>query len=465
MDMQIIIKQMCKSELNDSDLKAICKSRGFPADGATSREIFENFFISTMGIQEALNSLTYEEIVFLHLLNKINKEVGIEYFDRLYGIARPEDRYDNRTFNQQHKEIFKTVKNNLVRKGVLILMEREVYFTSTKLERLRFLFPLDFADFLPPIVRASKFNKAGDFKSQILRDKLLDIIGQKQKQSPLSNERSFTLNIKDGDLYIGAEKFSVSHLLKWQQSCWLVSVESKTSMHSTDMTPIEVTLYALSQLKEHEWLSPDALAVIIKIFTGKESDHQAEHICEVGWEWGCLVKVVADGKTYYRLPEDFQENNISSSPGNYLNIKPDGTVALDLVTIPYAALEVLASISILDVHNSNLQAAPSLIKIGKALMNVRKNNVFEWLQENSSVFRNTIEMAQKRWGKQIIHENLMIARVKDLSLKVQIGKSLVDPKSLLSLPDDHIAFPCDKLPAIQKIVEKSGHVIKKAGAK
>ena len=67
MDMQIMIKQMCKSEFNDSDLKAICKSRGFPADGATSREIFENFFISTMGIQEALNSLTYEEIVFLHL--------------------------------------------------------------------------------------------------------------------------------------------------------------------------------------------------------------------------------------------------------------------------------------------------------------------------------------------------------------------------------------------------------------
>jgi hypothetical protein len=41
MDMQIIIKQMCKSELNDSDLKAVCKSRGFPANGATSREILK----------------------------------------------------------------------------------------------------------------------------------------------------------------------------------------------------------------------------------------------------------------------------------------------------------------------------------------------------------------------------------------------------------------------------------------
>ncbi len=74
-------------------------------------------------------------------------------------------------------------------------------------------------------------------------------------------------------------------------------------------------------------------------------------------------------------------------------------------------------------------------------------------------------MAQKRWGKQIIHENMMIARVKDLSLKVQIENSFDDPKSLVSLPNDYIAFPCDLLPAIQKLVETSGHVIKKARAK
>jgi hypothetical protein len=83
--MQSMIKQMCKNELTDSDIKAICKTRGFPADGATSRDIFENFYISTMGVKEALNSLTYEETIFLHLLNKINNEVDIEYFERLYG--------------------------------------------------------------------------------------------------------------------------------------------------------------------------------------------------------------------------------------------------------------------------------------------------------------------------------------------------------------------------------------------
>jgi hypothetical protein len=152
---------------------------------------------------------------------------------------------------------------------------------------------------IPPIARASKFNKAGDFKNEILCDKLLEIIGGKQKNSLLSNERSFTLTIKDGDLFIGAEKFRVSHLLKWQQACWHASVEEKTSLRSSDMTPVEVILYALSQLQEQEWLPADALAVILKISTGKKSDH-SEHICEVGWEWGCLAKLKADWKIICR---------------------------------------------------------------------------------------------------------------------------------------------------------------------
>jgi len=464
MDMQMMLKQMCKNDINDSDIKAICKSRGFPAKEATSRDIFENFFISTIGIKEVLDSLTYEEVVFLHLLNKINKEVDIKYFERLYGSARPADSYYYGTFTQRYKETFKMVKNNLMRKGVLIIIEQEAraYTSSSKMERWRFRFPPEFGDFLPPVVRASKFTQAGNFKKKVLRDKLLEIIGGEQKPSPLSNKISFTLTIKDGDLYIGAEKFRASRLLKWQQACWHASVETNDGMQSSDMTPIEVTLYALSQLKEHEWLPADSLAVMLKIFTGEAEDQPPEQICEAGWKWGCLVKVVADGKAYYRLPDDPLEDATSSSPGHYLRIEPDGTVTLDMMTIPYTALEVLTSVAILEIYNFNLRGTASLIKIGNALMTVRKESVFAWLRKNSSGFRTAIEMAEKRWGKQVIHEDLMIARIKDLSLKVQIEKSYAGSQSIVSLPDDYIAFPCDILPAIQKLVEASGHVIKKA---
>ncbi len=473
MDTQSMLKQMCESDISDSDIKAICKSRGFPVKEAASRSVFENFFISTIGIGEALNSLSYEEVVFLHLLSKIAKRVGIEYFERLYGSAESENGYYYMTCTKRYKETLKKVKSNLVRKGVLIsiVKEQKTYIKYTKMERLRFCFPPEFGEFLPPIARASTFKEAGDFKREVLRDKLLEIAGGGERPSPLSNsdKKSFTLAIKDGDLSIGGEPFRAKYLLDWQKACMRASVKTDTKKQdyqihqSHDMTPVEVTLYALSQLGAHEWLPADSLAVILKIFTGEDTNHPCEEICEAGWEWGCLVKVVAGGKAYYRLPDDPLEDVTAPSPDQYLQVAPDGTVVPDPVKIPYTALELLNSVALLDIHNANLRATASIIKMGDALTTVRKEGVFEWLRVNSSGFRSAIETAEKRWGKQIIHEDLMIARVRDLSLKVQIEKSHAGSQ-LVSLPNDYIAFPCDLLPAIQKLVEKSGHVIKKARA-
>ncbi len=468
MDTQSMLNQMCESDINDADIKAICRSRGFPAKEATSRDVFENFFISTIGVEEALNSLTYKEVVFLHLLNKIKKKVGINYFKRLYGCAESADGYYYGTFTKQYKETFKEVKNNLVRKGVLIAIDQEMHGKSAKMERLRFSFPPEFGEFLPPLVKPSKFKEAGDFKSAVLRDKLLEIGGGREKPShlPNSKKKSFILEIKDGELSIGDNRFRAKHLLDWQKACMRASIKTDTkkqsypSYPSEDMAPIDVVFYTLSQLGAHEWLPAGSLDVVLEIFTGDTASHPSEQICEVGWVWGCFVKVVVDKTAYYRLPDDSLGDATSSPPEQYLQIAPDGTVVLNLVKIPYAALEVLASVALLDIHNANLRATADIIKIGNALATVQKEGAFEWLRGNSSGFRSAIEIAEKRWGKQIIHEDLMVAQVKDLSLKVQIEKSCTGSQLIL-LPDDYIAFPGDLLPAIQKIVGASGHVIKK----
>ncbi|MEA1894608.1 MAG: hypothetical protein U9N36_05300 [Euryarchaeota archaeon] len=473
MDTQSMLKQMCKSDITDSDIKAICKSRGFSAKEATSRDVFENFFISTIGIKEVLDSLTYKEVVFLHLLSKMKEEVGITYFKRLYGCAELSKGYYNTTFTKRYNETVKKVKSNLVRKGVLIAIEQETYRKSTKMERLRFSFPPEFGEFLPPLVKASEFKKAGKFKREVLRDKLLELAGREGKRpSPLSNSdrKSFKITINEGNLSIGGKQFRSKYLLDWQKACMRVSIKTDieergypgySGYPSDDMDPVDVVLYAIAQLGEHEWLPADSLEVILKIFTGDDINHPCEQICEAGWEWGCLVKVVVDKTAYYRLPDDSLDDAAAPTPEQYLQIVPDGTVVLNLVKIPYAALEVIASVALLDIHNANLRATANIIKIGNTLTTVRKEGVFEWLRGNSSGFRSAIEIAEKRWGKQIIHEDLMVAQVKDLSLKVQIEKSCTGSQ-LVSLPDDYIAFPCGVLPAIQKVVSASGHVVKKA---
>ena len=54
----------------------------------------------------------------------------------------------------------------------------------------------------------------------------------------------------------------------------------------------------------------------------------------------------------------------------------------------------------------------------------------------------------------------MIARVRDLSLKVLLEKKFTDTKKLVSLSDEFISFPVNLFPEIQRVVTKSGHAVK-----
>jgi len=58
----------------------------------------------------------------------------------------------------------------------------------------------------------------------------------------------------------------------------------------------------------------------------------------------------------------------------------------------------------------------------------------------------------------------LVAKVDDLGLKVQLERAFPDRKKMRFLPDDYIAFPRDLLPAVERLIAKSGHVIRKVSA-
>jgi hypothetical protein len=82
----------------------------------------------------------------------------------------------------------------------------------------------------------------------------------------------------------------------------------------------------------------------------------------------------------------------------------------------------------------------------------------DWLQKNSPAFRQAIETLRQRRGKTILHENLAVARVSDLALKVTIEKALGD--RLVALGEEYIAFPDALIDEVTRVVTKSGHVVK-----
>jgi hypothetical protein len=58
MNTQKMLTEMCQDILTETDIKAICKSRGFSASEAASRTVFENFFLSDIGLETAMASLS-----------------------------------------------------------------------------------------------------------------------------------------------------------------------------------------------------------------------------------------------------------------------------------------------------------------------------------------------------------------------------------------------------------------------
>jgi hypothetical protein len=105
-----------------------------------------------------------------------------------------------------------------------------------------------------------------------------------------------------------------------------------------------------------------------------------------------------------------------------------------------------------------LRAYPSLIKLGRSIPAQRNAPLSRWLAENVPAFGQALETVNAKWGKTLLHENLLFAQVRDLSLRVQLERELKE--NLVVLSDHYIAFPQESRPSVEKVLKKTGFVVK-----
>ena len=120
----------------------------------------------------------------------------------------------------------------------------------------------------------------------------------------------------------------------------------------------------------------------------------------------------------------------------------------------------MAEVSRLEVAHGALWAEPDLLRLSHASADTLAGPVFHWLRERHPAFRRTSETIELRRGKLIVHQNLLVARVSDLSLKVMLEKKFGEPGQLVSLSGEFVAFPNGLLPEIRGWLKKSGYVVK-----
>lgn len=452
-----MLRDMYDKVLTAADLKAICKSRGFSSEEVASTALFETVFLSEKGLSSAISSLTQDEIALLHILKLINDSVDVTFFKYLYADQESDsDSWRYQSFASQYKDIFKNVRTSLVRKGVLLIAEGHDSWRTTKLERWQFDFPEEFHQFLTsPFESARTCDTRGKDRGTILRRKIKQVITGTQipKES-----LGYDLELSNGKLHIGVHEFRTKYLKKWQIESWKQSALPERGYREEVVSPIQLVTYALSQLNRNEWILPDELSSLWRILYTEEEAPDSQTICETGWKWGYLSKQKLQGKSYYRPAETLDASTVT--PESYQTVQGDGTVELDLEKVPYETLEVLAQIATMTVVDSRLQISPDLIATGNAPLNVRNHPQTQWLKHNSALFRAVLEKVDENWGKIIIHDNLMVARVSDIGLMVKLQQSFHDHKKVIPLAKEFIAFPCEAFPAIRSFVERSGYVIK-----
>ncbi|MCP4626842.1 MAG: hypothetical protein GY850_25535 [bacterium] len=462
MDKDKMLKQMCRVELNQADIKAICKLRALPPACLQSRTLLQHNFLSDTGIEKAVAALNPREVLCLHLLNAAGREEDIEFFARLYKKAHPGSYHHS--FTQQYRTVFSTVKTELIRKGLLLFAEKpkDPWQKTSVLERLRFMFPAEFAALLPPPAKPLPVDASGANIRRIdfLREKLAEIIGTPQASAPPSPKKEERLHIRSNTIFLGKSPFSLKRLRGWIESRWKRVVKVDPELDNSHLTPVDLVNYAFSLLGENQWADADDLSAFFKIAYPRANKlPDARNACEKGWQNGCLEKLSLNGKAVYRLAALEPAHDLLN-PAAFVTVKTDGLFEIDLRHIPLEALESICKTCKLHVSQKKLMAQPDLILISYASKQMASSPVLSWLQKHHKLFGQIVATIKKKEGKTVVHGNLMIAAVKDLSLRVLLEKKFNDSKQVVSLSDEFISFPLNLLPEIQKAVTKSGHAVK-----
>lgn len=456
MDSSEIIKKMCHEELTQADIKAICKNRGFSLSEAGSPEILENFIVSDIGLDRAFAELSRKEIIALHLMKFMNKELSI---DILRGLAINGKSYSS--YNQRFGVTFKYAREKLIRKGLIAFCDRpSSYERMAKIERLVCILPPEFHKRLPgPFESPFQSDAPGELNETAIREKLKEIL------NPVSEETAtrFTLNIEGGVLRMGKTEFKTDQFFNWRLNEWARAFKPslETFLRGDAVNPLSAVKYAFSLLKPDEWIAPDELALILQVFCSNwwNPDIDVAEICAQGWAKGVLIRRKFKGKPAYRWLLDDPEMNQHSSFDSFLDTASSKFVRVDLQTIPIEALDRISRISFFRTEHGELKIDPDPVRMGRNLEMIRNDTILSWLVEKSETFRRSFQTLEKRWGKQIVHTDLLIARINHAGLKAALEKSFSNA-DILFLPDDCIAFPKHMLERVEHIVVRNGFAIK-----
>lgn len=449
------IKEMCHKILTNTDLKAIVAGRGFDKHCLSSRDKFENYFHSVIGLDQAISSLEQQEKIFLYYLYVQGDWVTVDFFIPLYKTAAATYQYG--TYTQKYNDIYKLIQSNLIRKGILAIRES---YGDSKLERWRFKVPELFAKYLPePFNKMLQSDQDGETDEIKLRSKIAECLLTKNSQ-----KMSDLVHISGERLYFGNNKFCMATLKSWQKQKWCQNYVTDLKKQFKDRENKftekfqQYIVTAFKKLANKHWITSKSLQPLLNFIFAPNKIIKPEKILEIGYSLGCLQKISIDGNIYYSNV-DLISTQDTSNPELYLKLVNNGFI-VNLKKIPYVQLANLAAVGSFFNLDKKLFVSFKFADLMKMDTNFLESPLLCWMSQQSAMLAQQIKEIQIKHGKVLLHKNILVAKINDLRLKAHIIKACEKEKDIIFLPNDFLAFPKTKKPELEKLIKKVGYAIK-----
>ena len=450
------LESMHKS-LSATDLREICKKRGFPITNNMSEDTFKNFFLSTVGVENALSALTSEEVLLLSLIQD-GKEVNVQYFASVYKTT---ERYG--TFTQQYKNTYKSIQENLIRAGILIAYEnRYDSHRNSKLERIKFIFPAEFKKYLPSPFKNIKEHDItiSEESDSELRGKVIRIVNQKSVNPK-------NICIEDGSLKYQGELFKMKAFNDWRFDCLAKYVnKQRTSSRVVFIGNIEklgminiaqILVDILSKLQNNQCVSAKDLLPLFNLIYSESHTINPEEVLGKMVSLGFLIRSQLEGINYYHYHDSLQKNHIA--PDEYLSTE-DNKFLINTDKISYKALEQLAMICNFIIDKKKLYINPSFTKIVKKYSQLNGCTLLLWLKGKSQTIATKLNDIENKYGKILLHSNIIIAKINDFKLRAIFEKAYKQTDKMIFLPNNYVIALKEERKNIEKLVLKSGFAVK-----
>jgi hypothetical protein len=456
--LEALAKDMCHDLLSAAQLKAVCRYRGFSPPGG-QKDVLAAFLaprlLETTGASEAMASLVEPWLLVLHRIALDDEPVSLDDLHPIVHTARRPQGIDYRQF-------FAEVADGLLTRGVVLVEDppEDGSRRASRFARLRLHLPEVHRGRVPPFPLTTAPLGEGAASRDPLRfcrDAFRAALAPADKpRTPWLVARVASAIAMDGTLHVGKSSApDLETFLRVVRAEWAKGPGGSTGPRATRTErALGAADHVLAHLPAGEGAATgDMRAALSRLALTVDAGILGE-FCEGGFEAGLLVRGGRGSAGIYAarpgrdaLPGDGALVFAAGAAG-------DGGVEIDIDRTGFQPLFELARLSRVECRDGRLCLLPDIVRLGRAWPQSASLAVLRTVRASSPAFDQALDHVERRHGKLLVHEGLLVLRIEDLGFRTFLMHRLGG--SIRSLGGAYLAAPRGLAAEVEKLARKEG---------